>query len=386
LETARPLLLSNDLGLHGHCENGDKQTLVDLENIPELGNDCKGVFEKRLVQIKEDERMKKGEGWTPYQCIETKLETSHIMRFTFRCTEPLGTGEKIKLGSHVSVRLPGGIQRAYAVVSGTKDCFDLAVARDENSRGGSVYLHNALDVGQILLFGPIKQSLSEASGASHYILIAGGVGITAFLIMVQKFQEMKYSYELHYCVGSAEDLAFKKKIADLGDNVTVYYKSQRKHRNITRRIYKRKWNSHVYICGPQPMIDEVLKVATDFGMDDDEIHIERFKADARGRQNFLTDIDTPVVLYEGWMPRKIRGKLIKREETLLEVLREVGFEIGGYCDVGVCENCRIDLKAGEVEHAGSALSDEEKKSQILTCVSRGKGHIIVEPRNEKLKD
>lgn len=349
-----------------HREQGAREILEELATIPEMGNECKSVFQKRLTKMDEDKK-KKAEVWRRFRITRKKLETPRIMGFTFRCIDTIDKVEDVKPGSHVCVRLPNGLQRAYSVVGGTSECFELAIARDEHSRGGSVYLHDEAKLGGTFSFGPITQSLLPSSMASHHILVAGGIGITAFPAMMKIFEDINYNYELHYCVRSAEDVAFKKKMEELGDKVKVYDKSKGERLDIFALLEERKWNSHVYICGPQRMIDGVVAAAKEVGMEDDEVHYETFKVDSGG-DPFTVDV-------EGAAEKKCLS--VGAEETLLEVMRRAGFEIGSSCEVGNCGTCRIVLRSGQVEHRGSALSEEEKKTELLSCVSRGSGHIVV---------
>ena len=350
-----------------HREQGDRETIEELISIPEMGNECKDVFKTRLTKLDEANK-KKTEIWRRFRITRKKLETPRIMGFTFRCIETLDEVEDVKPGSHVCVRLPNGLQRAYSVVGGTSECFDLAIARDENSRGGSVYLHDEAKLGQTLSFGPITQSLAAASMASHHILIAGGIGITAFPAMMKRFEDINYNYELHYCVRSVEDVAFKKRMQELGEKVRIYDKAKGERLDVKALLRGRKWNSHVYVCGPQRMIDGVIEAAKEVGMEDDEVHYETFKVDAGG-DPFTFDV-------EGENGKKYLQ--VGAEETLLEVMRRAGFEVGSSCEVGNCGTCRIGLRSGKVEHRGSALNEEEKRSELLSCVSRGLGHIVVE--------
>jgi MOSC domain-containing protein YiiM/ferredoxin-NADP reductase len=350
-----------------HREQGDRETVEELTGIPEMGDECKSVFVNRLVKMEQDKR-KKAEVWRQFRITRKKLETPRIMGFTFKCMDTLDEVEDVKLGSHVCVRLPNGLQRAYSVVGGTTECFELAIARDESSRGGSVYLHDQTKLGDTLAFGSISQSLGAASMASHHILIAGGIGITAFPAMIKRFEDINFNWELHYCVRSAEDVAFRNRMKELGEKVTVYDKSKNERLDVTSLLKSRKWNSHVYICGPQRMIDGVIEAAKECGMEDDEVHYETFKIDSGG-DPFTVDVD-------GEGGKKCLS--VGSEETLLEVMRKAGFEIGSSCEVGNCGTCRIGLKSGKVEHRGSGLSEEEKKGELLSCVSRGLGHIVVE--------
>jgi ferredoxin len=187
--------------------------------------------------------------------------------------------------------------------------------------------------------------------------------------MIKRFEAISYSYELHYCVRSAEDVAFKQLITELGAKVTVYDRSGGERLDLTALLNERKWNSHVYVCGPQRMIDGVNEAAKTCGMQDDEVHYEAFKIDSGG-DPFTVDVEA-----EGGKKKHLS---VGGEQTLLEVMRKAGFDIGSSCEVGNCGTCRVGLKSGRVDHRGSALSEAEKRGEMLSCVSRGLGHIVIE--------
>ncbi len=71
------------------------------------------------------------------------------------------------------------------------------------------------------------------------------------------------------------------------------------------------------------------------------------------------------------------------EESLLQVLRKAGLEVESSCEVGNCGTCRVGVKNGKILHRGSGLPEEEQAGvgdgkEMLSCVSRGVGHIVVE--------
>ena len=69
---------------------------------------------------------------------------------------------------------------------------------------------------------------------------------------------------------------------------------------------------------------------------------------------------------------------VKEEQTLLDVLRDAGFEVPSSCEVGNCGTCKVEVCSGRVEHRGTGLIEHEKKSSMLSCVSRGIGKIIID--------
>lgn len=129
----------------------------------------------------------------------------------------------------------------------------------------------------------------------------------------------------------------------------------------------RSWNSHVYVCGPQSMLDEARRVCRELGISDDDVHLEAFRADTSG-DPFEAEITN-------------RGGQVLRvgaDETLLEALKRNFEGIPSSCEVGNCGTCRVSLMAGRVEHRGTALTKEDMDESMLSCVSRGIGRIVVE--------
>ena len=140
--------------------------------------------------------------------------------------------------------------------------------------------------------------------------------------------------------------------------------------DVTKILEHRIWNSHVYICGPQRMIDDTIEAATVVGMASDEVHYEVFQADTSG-DPFSMDV------LSGSKDKTKRTLQVGAEQSLLDVMRDAGFDIGSSCEVGTCGTCRIAVKCGRVQHRGTALTEAEQKDEMLACVSRGIGHISV---------
>jgi phthalate 4,5-dioxygenase reductase subunit len=65
-------------------------------------------------------------------------------------------------------------------------------------------------------------------------------------------------------------------------------------------------------------------------------------------------------------------------ETILQVLRAHGLETRSSCESGTCGSCRTSYLAGEVEHRDLVLTDDEKAHDIMICVSRAKGVVVLD--------
>ena len=351
-----------------HRDKTDMEIAKELLNLDVIGNECKSVFEKRWEKHQEKSRAKTRKSDRRFRVVAKALETPRIVRLQLQAIQPSGTKIDIPFGSYAVIKLPNGLKRVYSVVGGNMDCFVLGVARDDNSRGGSAYIHDQLEVGHILLVSAIERSMEPNGMASHSIFVVGGIGITAFLAMMQRVLSINETFELHYAVRTADDVAFRSILSALGSNVQIYDRSKGERMDIDRILKERIWNSQVFTCGPQRMIDGVHKAAAEAGMAEDEVHYEVFSADTTG-DPFSVEVLT-------------KGKTINldvgSEGTLLEALRAAGFEVSSSCETGNCGTCRIPVKCGRVEHRGTGLTKEEQGKEMLSCVSRGIGHIAVE--------
>jgi phthalate 4,5-dioxygenase reductase subunit len=66
---------------------------------------------------------------------------------------------------------------------------------------------------------------------------------------------------------------------------------------------------------------------------------------------------------------------VAAEQTLLEALRAAGIAIASSCEAGTCGSCRVKYLSGTVEHRDMVLSADERRDQLMACVSRGRGTV-----------
>ncbi|RDW81955.1 hypothetical protein BP6252_03067 [Coleophoma cylindrospora] len=354
--------------------NKNVPVLKELLAIEEFGAECKRHFTGLIAEAeKGPDAKKEPEIFAEYKLVEKKRQTPRIVAFTFEATDPKGVANDVDPGSHVRLKLPNGLIRSYSLVGGTTHKLMLGIALEEQSRGGSRYIHKTLAIGDTILVGKMTTSVPIDGGASHHVLIAGGIGITAFLPSTAVFDQINFNYDLHYAVRSSEDVAFKDMLEKMSGTVRIYDGSKGERMDIPTILKTRKWNSHIYVCGPQRMNDAVTQTANLLGIDPDEIHSEAFQALNTG-DPFTFSLKAA----EQTGDTSKRIFKVAEDESLLAVLRKEGFEVDSSCETGNCGACKIDLCAGSVEHRGSALGVKEKETGMLSCVSRGQGHIVID--------
>ncbi|KAJ0307094.1 hypothetical protein COL516b_004327 [Colletotrichum fioriniae] len=351
-----------------HRNQTDAAMNEELASIEDMGKESRGAFQRRVAKAKAQVKREKGDQWRDFKIIEKTRQTPRISSFVLEAVNPIENPEYLNEGAHAKLKLPNGLLRSYSVVSGDRNKFELGIALEDKGRGGSLYLHNSMAVGDVLQVGRMTTDVQVASASSNHVFIVGGIGITAFLVLAEAYHEVHYNFEMHYAVRSDDDIPFRSRLDALGSSVRFYDRNKGERMDIGDIMKTLKWNSHVYVCGPTRMTEAVRIAAEKCGLDEGDVHYEAFSADTSG------DPFEAEVLNRG-------GKVLKvgEEETLLEVLkREIGGDVESSCEVGNCGTCKVALKSGRVDHRGTALSSDDKLESMLSCVSRGMGRIAIE--------
>jgi MOSC domain-containing protein YiiM/ferredoxin-NADP reductase len=353
-------------------ETNNVEMMEQIVRLPQLGWDIKGKFQKRLDRgVVEDHNSRlfggedeKMDTWNEYRLVEKRRETSTVTAFVFESVEDIQEPAPVEPGSHVRLKLGGNLVRAYSVVRGNSKRFELGVALDPTSRGGSKHLHEQTKVGDVLTIGRITASFPLAKDADCHIIIAGGIGITAFMTAFNYLEEAKQDFHLHYAV--AEEVPFTHQIGALGTKATIYNKSKGQRLDLSAVVAKADHQTHIYTCGPTRLMDAVVATAKSYGILDSSVHIEAFTVATSG-DPFTAEL-------------KQSGKTVEvgPTESLLDALKAVGMDIDSSCEVGNCGTCRVDVCGGRIEHRGTGLLDEEKEGSMLSCVSRGIGKIVLD--------
>ncbi|KAF1850279.1 3-chlorobenzoate-3,4-dioxygenase reductase subunit [Cucurbitaria berberidis CBS 394.84] len=350
----------------------DVEMMKEIVELPALGEDIKGKFRARLAKgMTEDQdgRMYGGEEekmdtWSEYRVAEKRKETRTVTAFVLEAVDDIHHPALVEPGSHVRLKLGGKLVRAYSVVGGTSKRFELGIALDPKSRGASKYLHETANIGEILTVGRIIASLPIAVDADQHIVLAGGIGITAFLAALKYLQGSNQKFHLHYAV--AEEVPFKQHMAALGPNVTVYNKALGQRMDIPSILSHADSRTHIYTCGPQRLMDAVQSTASTYAIPPSNIHIEAFTVTTSG-DPFSAELKQSNKVVE-----------VGSTQTLLDALKAVGMDIDSSCEVGNCGTCRVDVTEGRIEHRGTGLLEEERCGSMLSCVSRGVGRIILD--------
>ncbi|NWK78598.1 PDR/VanB family oxidoreductase [Aquitalea sp. LB_tupeE] len=297
-----------------------------------------------------------------------------IKRFTLEAADG-GPLPAFSGGSHIMVQIPaasGLIHNAYSLLSSPYKLqqYQIAVRREEVSRGGSAFMHDFLAEGDILQISPPNNLFPLHATPERQILIAGGIGITPFMSQMEVLQASGAAFELHYAFRSQEQAAFVDELtARYGAHCHFHDASRGEQCNVSALLAHLGEHDHVYVCGPQSLIEAVQQAGAEQGIPPARLHWEQFAASTSGGAAFT------VVL-----ARSGREIPVAAEQTILQAIESDGsVAVDCLCREGVCGTCEVGIVEGEAEHRDQYLSEEEKQAQnsMLICVSRAKGSRIV---------
>jgi len=276
-------------------------------------------------------------------------------------------------GAHLTVKSPNGSLRKYSLCNDPAERarYVIAVKRDPAGRGGSVDLVDRTRVGDTLDVSAPHNAFDLAEKAASFILVAGGIGITPLIAMARHLNGEGRRYKLYYLTRSPQHTAFRDELLgeDFKGKVVIHHDGG----DIANAfdlwpILEKPSAAHVYCCGPRPLLEAVRDMTGHWPPA--AIHFESFiDAGAAARPE-----DRPFTVVLAKSGDRVE---VPPGVSILDAMRSRGHEAPSSCESGTCGTCRTRLLSGEADHRDLVLMDDEKASQIMICVSRGRSAEIV---------
>ena len=229
------------------------------------------------------------------------------------------------------------------------------------------------------------------------VLLAGGVGITPLLSMLNAITEMGSQREVWFFLGvrNKKDHVMKEHlemVARENENVRlrVFY-SAPGETDVLDEDYHVKGRVNVenlktilpssnfdyYICAPPPMVKDLRKDLADWGVPKKNIHFEAFgPATVKGckaEPGKASGVKINIQFEKS-------GKTLvwdSKSESLLDFAELNGISIDSGCRAGNCGTCLTAIKHGKVELVGEPGSEPEAGS-CLTCISIPKEDLTLD--------
>ncbi len=295
-------------------------------------------------------------------------------RFTPVSGEPLPAWSP---GAHILVTLTSGSntwRNAYSLMGSPldQDAYQISVLHTMQSRGGSDYLHRVVQPGKRLRISAPVNLFSLAPLARKHIFIAGGIGITPFLPMMQVLHGRKVPFELHYVVRDCKRAAYTEQLAQAYGACVHLYETEVSSRPSLHYVLPRQpLGTHLYVCGPEQMIEDLLAAGRAAGWPATHLHSERFLVGSAGEPFTLSLASTNQVI-------PVNGL-----QSILEALEAAGVDAPFLCRGGSCGQCETRVLACDTPliHNDHYLGPDERQSgaKIMICVSRCQGgHLVLD--------
>jgi ring-1,2-phenylacetyl-CoA epoxidase subunit PaaE len=287
------------------------------------------------------------------------------------------------------------VRRCYSICSGP-DANTLRVGIKHLPNGlFSSWANTRLREGDTMLVMPPEGRFGvpiEPAASRVFAAFAAGSGITPILSIMQAvlLREPASRFFLFFGNRATRDIMFRDELEDLKDRylsrLSVFHVLSREQQELDilhGRLDPEKIPAltrlmpppdHVFVCGPQGMIEGLEPALAACGVPSDRIHVERFTPS--------TDIARPpVAVPEGAPPAAIATLILDGArievpmaagETIVEAALRAGRDPPFSCRAGMCCTCRARLTEGQVEMATNYSLEtwETEAGFVLTCQAR----------------
>lgn len=275
----------------------------------------------------------------------------------------------VTAGAHIDIYLPNNEIRQYSLVLGLRsDCYIVGIKREVTGRGGSLYIHDTLKVGNKIEISAPRNNFPLREDAVHTALIAGGIGITPIWSMAWRLQQLGRSWELHFASRSPEDAAFIRQLKSF-PQVRFHFDCENEGRPIDLEsvLAKVPQDAELYCCGPLPMLEAFERAST--GRPPSAIHTEYFTPRHEAAEG-------------GFTVRLSRTGIdiaVPPGSSILDALLDAGIVVPYSCTEGICGACQVGVVEGIPDHRDSVLNEEERSANncMMVCCSGCKEGVLV---------
>lgn len=260
-------------------------------------------------------------------------------------------------GAHVDLLLAEGLERQFSLCGrpGAQE-WRIAVLREPEGRGGSDFVHTRLAPGsRVRARGPRNHFPLEP--AARHRFVAGGIGITPILPMLDAARALSSDWSLLYGGRSRTSMAFVAELTERHPAARLTFATG--PLDLDGYLADLRPGELVYACGPASLL-----TAVEARVPASALRVERFTAtpaDTAGDTSFQVELARSGLLLT-----------VPPGRSVLEAVRQAGVEVLYSCTEGTCGTCETDVLAGDPEHRDTVLTEAERAAgeTMMICVSR----------------
>ncbi|WP_417251887.1 PDR/VanB family oxidoreductase [Castellaniella sp.] len=275
-----------------------------------------------------------------------------------------------RIGAHIDLHLGRHLVRTYSLCNDPQDDrqYVVAVKKEEHSRGGSQYIHETLQAGDVIGVSVPRSGL-ELSSTLTNVFIAGGIGVTPFISAIRSLErDERENYILYWSSLGPPSLIDMLQPAFSAGRVQLYDTRREDPPHLGSILKQYEDNAKVFCCGPGGMLDAFENLVADWP--DDRKHIERFVA-----PKFVPDANAH--RYRVVLAKSGREKEVLPEVGLLATLESMDADIIVSCGGGICGACRTPWSEGPAIHHDRVLTPREREREVCVCVADCSGARLV---------
>ncbi len=250
------------------------------------------------------------------------------------------------------------------------------------------------------------QAIPNPSNKRNYLGFVGGSGITPVISIIKTVltNEPQSTFTLFYGNRTVNSIIFKEEIEGLKNTYLNRFvlhhllsnekleaplfngrMDQEKCRLLYKLIVDPKKMDDIYICGPKPMMDEIIASLEEEKVDMKKVHFELFTSPlgnlAKEKKPTISPFDAKK---ESMITIKLDGdefdfRLKYGGNNILDAAMNTGADLPFACKGGVCATCKAKVIEGEVAmDVNYGLDPEEVEAgYILTCQAHPRTAKIV---------
>ncbi|MEO5334957.1 MAG: 2Fe-2S iron-sulfur cluster-binding protein [Magnetococcus sp. YQC-5] len=263
----------------------------------------------------------------------------------------------------------------------------------------SNHVHEAIHEGaRLLIKAPSGHFFLEQSEAP-IVLIAGGIGITPMLSMINANFESGPSREiwLFYGIRNSAEHVWKKYLETLASKQPKFHLhvcySQPLPNDVQGQDFQHAGHVDIrllrltlslkpyrfYVCGPGAMMASIVPALDTWGVPKEHIHFEAFGPASLAKPNHHQTSQSERASFSAtsrviMVTFNQSGKTLPWDEkvnSLLEFAELNDIEVNYGCRVGGCGSCQTTIREGEVVYSQTPDFDPEPGSCLL-CISKPK--------------
>jgi ferredoxin-NADP reductase len=278
-------------------------------------------------------------------------------------------------GAHIDLQCGDtGLSRQYSLCGDPQDTdsYEIAVLREATGRGGSAWVHEHLRSGATVQVRGPRNHFPLDEGASHLILVAGGIGITPISAMARRARALGLSYEIHYSGRRRAGMALLARLqAEHGDRLHLYVAEEGRRADYAALLATPRAGARIHACGPARMQDGLEAASRHWP--EDSLRMEHFVStvgalDPAREQGFEVEL-------------RASGRVlqVRNDQTLLDALRNARIEVQSDCREGLCGSCEVPVLEGDVDHRDMVLTRGERTActKMMSCCSRARSGRLV---------